>query len=83
MGRRGANGCWEPTEEELEEATARRDKIQSLIAVGVHPAEAAALQEDLEDIKAGRPAKPSISAHKPKKMAAAPAKVSKARKLAP
>jgi hypothetical protein len=83
MGRRGANGCWEPTEEELEEATARQDKIQSLIAAGVHHAEAAALQEDLEDIKAGRPAKPSISAPKPKKRAAARGAVPKDPKAGP
>jgi hypothetical protein len=83
MGRRGANGCWEPTEEELEEAAAKRDKIQSLIAAGVHPAEAGALQEDLEDIKAGRPAKPSISAPKPKKRPTARGAVSKDPKSGP
>lgn len=72
-----------PTDAELDEMIDRSEKVALLISAGVHTAEAEALQQDLEDIKAGRPLKPSVRAPAHTRAAAAPASTRQRRRPKP
>lgn len=58
------SGTLEPTDDELEAFEARQAKIDAMVEAGVYHVEAVLLQEDLDDLEAGRPSKPPARAPK-------------------